>query len=283
MNLADLDFMSDLVRRRIGIVLGREKDYLLDTRLAPLARQFEYLSVAQLVHEIRKGNRVAEEAAIEAMTTNETLFFRDRMPFEQLERTILPQLTAKRPQGSEIRIWSAACSCGQEPYSIAMLLDSKPSWQSRQRITITATDVSHAMIRKAKNAVYTQFEIQRGLSPRNRDLYFQQDGPVWRLNQRICSMVTFKQQNILDDLTHLGTFDVIYCRNLLIYFDEETKKTVLRKLHQRLAPDGFLVLGAAETVIGLSSDFDYHPTERALYIPGARADRQMPRAMAALG
>jgi chemotaxis protein methyltransferase CheR len=275
MNLGDLDFMSELVRRKIGIVLGREKDYLLDTRLAPLARQFQFLSVAQLVHEIRKGNRAAEEAAIEAMTTNETLFFRDRMPFEQLERTILPTLTAKRAQGGEIKIWSAACSCGQEPYSIAMLLDSKPAWRARQRFSILATDVSNQMIQKAKNGVYTQFEIQRGLSTRNRDQYFVQDGPVWRLSQKIAQQVQYRQQNILDDLAHLGTFDIIYCRNLLIYFDEETKKSVLRKLHQRLAPDGYLVLGAAETVIGLSSDFDYHPTERALYIPGNRADRAM--------
>jgi chemotaxis protein methyltransferase CheR len=270
MNLADLDFMSDLVRRRIGIVLGREKDYLLDTRLAPLARQFEFISVAQLVHEIRKGNRQAEEAAIEAMTTNETLFFRDRLPFEQIERTILPDLTQRRPANSEIRIWSAACSCGQEPYSLAMLLDSKPFWRSRHRISILATDVSHAIIKKAKAGIYTQFEIQRGLSPRNRDLYFQADGPVWRLSQKIRDAVQFQQLNILDDLSRLGTFDVIYCRNLLIYFDEETKKSVLRRLHQQLAPDGYLVLGAAETVIGLSSDFDYHPSERALYIPGKR-------------
>jgi chemotaxis protein methyltransferase CheR len=273
MNLADLDFMSDLVRRRIGIVLGREKDYLLDTRLAPLARQFQFLSVAQLVHEIRRGNRQAEEAAIEAMTTNETLFFRDRLPFEQMERTILPALTSRRAAGAEIRVWSAACSCGQEPYSIAMLLDSKPAWVSRHRISILASDVSRAMIEKARNAVYTQFEIQRGLSDRNRDLYFQQDGPVWRLDPKIVQKVQFRQLNILDDLSGLGTFDLIYCRNLLIYFDEETKKAVLRKLHSRLAPDGFLVLGAAETVIGLSSDFDYHPTERALYIPGNRNER----------
>jgi chemotaxis protein methyltransferase CheR len=267
MNVVDLDFMSDLVRGRIGIVLGREKDYLLDTRLAPVARQFGFLSVAQLVHEIRKGNKTAEAAAIEAMTTNETLFFRDRLPFEQLERTILPSLTSKKPIGSEIRIWSAACSCGQEPYSISMLLDSKPAWQSRNRYSILATDVSHAMIDKARNGYYTQFEIQRGLSPRNRDLYFTQDGPVWKISSKILQMVQLRQLNILDDLTSLGTFDIIMCRNLLIYFDEETKKSVLRKLYQRLSPDGFLVLGAAETVIGLSSEFDAHPAERALYVP----------------
>jgi chemotaxis protein methyltransferase CheR len=271
MNLMDLDFMSDLVKGRIGIVLGREKDYLLDTRLAPVAKQFGFLSVAQLVHEIRKGNKKAETASIEAMTTNETLFFRDRLPFEQLERTILPALTSRKPVGSEIRIWSAACSCGQEPYSIAMLLDSKPAWQSRNRYSILATDVSQSMIDKARNGYYTQFEIQRGLSPRNRDLYFTQDGPVWKISPKILQMVQLRQLNILDDLTSLGTFDIIMCRNLLIYFDEETKKAVLRKLYQRLSPDGFLVLGAAETVIGLSSEFDYHPTERALYVPRPRA------------
>jgi chemotaxis protein methyltransferase CheR len=282
MNLAELDFMSDLVKRRIGIVLGREKDYLLVTRLAPVARQFGFLSVAQLVHEIRKGNRAAEEAAVEAMTTNETLFFRDRLPFEQLERVILPALTASRPQGAEIRIWCAACSCGQEPYSIAMLLESKPQWTSRHRFSILATDVSHQMIQKAKNGVYTQFEIQRGLSPRNRDRYFRQDGPVWRLDPVIQSMVQFQAYNILEDFSRFGQFDVILCRNLLIYFDEETKKSVLRRLSQRLAPDGFFMLGAAETVIGLSSDFDYHPSEKSLYVAAGRGIRQSIRPVQAV-
>jgi chemotaxis protein methyltransferase CheR len=272
-NIADLDYMSALVYQRIGIVLGRQKDYLLDTRLAPVARQFNCISVAQLVHQIRLGDRVAEEAAVEAMTTNETLFFRDRLPFEQLERTILPALTAARPAGSEIRIWSAACSCGQEPYSIAMLLDSKPQWQARHRFSIFATDVSRQMVEKAKAGLYSQFEVQRGLSDRNLDRYFKQDGPVWRIDRSIAAMVQFQRFNMLEDFTRFGTFDMIFCRNLLIYFDEARKKDILRRLSQRLAPDGFLLLGAAETVLGLSTDLDYHPGEKALYRLGARRTR----------
>jgi chemotaxis protein methyltransferase CheR len=276
MNLADIDFISEIVKRRIGIVLGREKDYLLDTRLAPLVRQFGLTSVAELVHAVRKGNREIEDAALEAMTTNETLFFRDRLPFEQLERVILPALTAARPAGTEIRIWCVACSSGQEPYSIAMLLDQMAPRLSRHRFSILATDVSHTMVARAKSGTFSQFEIQRGLAQRYLDRYFKADGPVYRIDPSLQRFITFQRFNVLDETAGLGTFDLILCRNLLIYFDETQKRQTLQKLSQRLAPEGYLILGAAETVIGLSTAFEYHNTERALYVNATRGQKMPP-------
>jgi chemotaxis protein methyltransferase CheR len=279
-NLADVDFISELVKRRIGLVLGREKDYLLDTRLAPLARQFNLTSVAELVQQVRRGNKQIEEAAIEAMTTNETLFFRDRLPFEQLEKVILPALLEQRPPGSEIRIWCAACSSGQEPYSIAILLDQLSARLSRHKVSILATDVSRAMVERCKSGVFTAFEVQRGLPQRFLERYFKQEGPVYRIDQALHKWINFQRMNLLEEISGLGTFDVIMCRNLLIYFDEAQKRQTLQKLSQRLAPDGYLMLGAAETVIGLTTAFEYHSTERALYVHASRGQRMPPPRLA---
>jgi chemotaxis protein methyltransferase CheR len=280
MKLADLEFMSQLVGGRIGIVLGREKDYLLDTRLAPLTRLFGLASVAELVDAIRRGDKRIEEAAIEAMTTNETLFFRDKLPFDQFLRVIGPKLAEARPAGGEIRIWCAACASGQEPFSLAMLIDANPQLFARHKISILATDVSSAMIARCKAAVYSAFEVQRGLPQRFLERYFRQDGVLHKLDRRIVDMVQFERLNMLEDFSRLGRFDVIFCRNLLIYFDEERKRQTLGRLAQRLAPDGYFILGAAETVIGLATQFEPHPQERALYV---LADRQRPGLRLAAG
>ncbi len=276
MKIADLEFISSIVHRRVGIVLGREKDYLIDTRLAPVARLFGHLSIEQLVQSIRAGHKLAEDAAIEAMTTNETLFFRDKQPFEYMSNLILPSLLQRRSPGTPLRIWCAACSSGQEPYSLSMLLDEMGLGPNR--VSIMATDISRNMVARAQAGIYSQFEIQRGLPTRFLLKHFVQDGLTWRINQRMGERIEFKVLNILDDFRYLGTFDIILCRNLLIYFDEARKKDVLSRLSRSLARDGYMLLGAAETVIGLTKEVVPHNTARALYVlPESAEAQQLPR------
>lgn len=267
MKLDDLIFISSIVHRRAGIVLGREKDYLIDTRLAPIARQFGHLSIEKLVEQIRRGHPEAEEAAIEAMTTNETLFFRDKQPFEHFANLVIPNLVQRRPPGSIIRVWSAACSSGQEPYSIAMLAEELAPKLGSCRVSIVATDLSKAMVARAKAGIYSQFEIQRGLPNRFLQKHFQPEGLTWRIDSRLTEKIDFRTANLLEDFSHLGRFDVIFCRNLLIYFDEARKKDILHRLSRALAPDGYVFLGAAETVIGINQDLQPHAVAKALYVP----------------
>ena len=266
MKLDDLMLISSIVHRRAGIVLGREKDYLIDTRLAPIARQFGHLSIEKLVDQIRRGHPEAEEAAIEAMTTNETLFFRDKQPFEHFANLVIPNLLQRRPPGSTIRIWCAACSSGQEPYSIAMLADELVPKLGSSRVSILATDLSKAMVSRAKAGIYSQFEIQRGLPTRFLQKHFQPDGLTWRIDGRLTERIDFRSANLLEDFSYLGRFDVIFCRNLLIYFDEARKKDILHRLSRSLAPDGYVFLGAAETVIGINQDLQPHAVAKALYV-----------------
>lgn len=274
MRLDDLTLISSIVHRRAGIVLGREKDYLIDTRLAPIARQFGHLSIEKLVDSIRKGHPEAEDAAVEAMTTNETLFFRDKQPFEHLSNLILPNLLQRRGAGQPIRIWCAACSSGQEPYSIAMLIDELSYRFSGSRINILATDLSKSMIARAKSGIYSQFEIQRGLPTRFLDRYFRKDGLTWYIDQRLTEKIEFRTLNLLEDFGYLGRFDIIFCRNLLIYFDEARKKDLLTRLARSLATDGYMILGAAETVIGLNQELLPHNSAKALYVPKASPEAQ---------
>ena len=272
MKLADLELISNLVHRRTGIVLGRQKDYLIDTRLAPVARLFGYLSVEQLVQTIRIGDQPAEDAAVEAMTTNETLFFRDKIPFDNIKTIVIPSLLKKRVAGQPLRIWCAACSSGQEPYSLSILLDEMGL--GINQASILATDFSHGMIKRAKAGIFSQFEIQRGLTTPLLNKYFTQDGQVWRINPRLGERIEFKQVNMLDDFKYLGNFDVIFCRNLLIYFDEQRKKDVISRLKKTLSYDGYLFLGAAETVLGLTKEVVPHAIAKSVYVHAGSAEAQ---------
>ena len=272
MKLDDLMLISSIVHRRAGIVLGREKDYLIDTRLAPIARQFGHLTIEKLVETIRCGHPEAEDAAVEAMTTNETLFFRDKQPFEHFSNLVLPNLMLRRPPGSVIRVWCAACSSGQEPYSIAMLLDELTARLGSQRVTILATDLSKAMIARSRAGNYSNFEIQRGLPQRFLQRHFTQEGLTWKIESRLTDRIDFRTINLLDDFQHLGKFDIIFCRNLLIYFDEARKKDILRRLAYSVAGDGYVFLGAAETVIGLNQELVPHAVAKALYVPQGSAE-----------
>src|SRR4030088_3551684 len=201
------------------------------------------------------------------MPPNETFFFRDKIPFDHLRETILPALVQTRANRRALRIWCAASSTGQEPYSIAMCLKEFGPALAGWRVEIVATDLSQAVLEKARTGIFSQFEVQRGLPIQMLVKYFTQIGELWQLNADIRSMVQHRQLNLLQDFSHLGTFDVIFCRNVLIYFDQDTKTGIFERLARMLEPDGALALGAAETVVGLTDAFSPYPERRGLYRP----------------
>lgn len=268
MQAADFQFLSALIKERSGIALSSDKTYLLENRLGPLAAQRRLNDIAGLVARMRS---VRDEQLIrdvvEAMTTNESLFFRDGKPFELLRTVILPRIVAARPKERPLRIWSAACSSGQEAYSIAITLLEEEALLAGRPVEIVATDIATSMLIKAKAGVYSQFEVQRGLPIRLLLKYFTQKGTNWEIAPRLRSMVSFRQHNMLGECAGLGRFDIVFCRNVLIYFDEPTKKGVIERIAQVLAPDGVLLLGAVETIIGLSTRLEIVPGAAGIYRP----------------
>jgi chemotaxis protein methyltransferase CheR len=223
--------------------------------------------IAELVARIRGGSDPLTSEVVEAMTTNETFFFRDKIPFDHLRETIVPALLQTRANRRALRIWCAASSTGQEPYSIAMCLKEFGAALAGWRIEIVATDLSQAVLEKSKAGIFSQFEVQRGLPIQLLVKYFNQIGELWQLNADIRAMVQHRQLNLLQDFSHLGTFDVIFCRNVLIYFDQDTKAVIFERLAKVLEPDGVLTLGAAESVVGISDAFKPYPDRRGLYRP----------------
>jgi chemotaxis protein methyltransferase CheR len=213
---------------------------------------------------------------VEAMTTNESFFFRDKTPFEHFQQVMLPHLLQARARDRRIKIWCAAASTGQEPYSLAITIRELAAKLAGWRLDITATDLSTEVLEKAKAGVYTQFEVQRGLPINTLLKYFEQSGETWRIDPSLRGMITWRQLNLLDDFRHLGTFDIVFCRNVLIYFDNPTKASVLEKIAKMLTPDGFLVLGAAETVVGLTSSFKPMADKRGLYAPAVGVEAATP-------
>ncbi|MCC5995770.1 MAG: protein-glutamate O-methyltransferase CheR [Oceanicaulis sp.] len=257
------------VRARTGLVLGPEKAYLVESRLGPLARKSGFASVEALIDAMMRGDKAVLTAACEALATHETFFFRDKTPFEMFEQVIAPTLKGARA-GRNLKIWCAAASSGQEPYSLAMLLDEAGGPQA----DILATDMSAAVLEKAKAGLYTQFEVQRGLSIQRLVKHFDQTGEAWRIKPHLRQKVRFEQSNLLEDFSRLGRMDVIFCRNVLIYFDIETKAKILERLAAQLADDGYLILGAAETVVGLTDSLRPAQGHRGLYTrAGAAANK----------
>ena len=266
MNPQDYDFLRKLLKERSGLDLSADKQYLVESRLIPLARRASLPGIAELVQKIKLGAETLTSEVVEAMTTNETFFFRDKIPFDHLRETILPTLLKARANRRSLRIWSAACSTGQEPYSIAMCLKERAQELAGWRIEIIATDLSQEVLEKAKSGIYSQFEVQRGLPVQLLVKYFTQIGEHWQISPEIRGMVQHRQLNLLQDFSHLGKFDVIFCRNVLIYFDQDTKTGIFGRLAKALEPDGMLLLGAAETVVGISDAFRPHPDRRGLYL-----------------
>jgi chemotaxis protein methyltransferase CheR len=284
----DYEYLRKLLKERSGLDLSADKQYLVESRLIPLARRVALSGIAELVQKIKAGGAEAlTSEVVEAMTTNETFFFRDKIPFDHLREAILPALIKARASRRALRIWCAASSTGQEPYSIAMCV-KEFAGLAGWRVEIVATDLSLAVLEKSKAGIFSQFEVQRGLPIQMLVKYFTQIGELWQLNAEIRAMVQHRQLNLLQDFSHLGSFDVIFCRNVLIYFDQDTKAGIFDRLSRMLEPDGVLALGAAESVVGISDAFKPYPERRGLYCPNpARTARggvaaMMPHALKAV-
>ncbi|MCF6292211.1 MAG: protein-glutamate O-methyltransferase CheR [Robiginitomaculum sp.] len=266
MNSANFEFLANLLLKKSGHVLSPEKGYLLDSRLGPIARKEGLSSVEELVQSMRTGNDERLSCAVtEAMTTNETFFFRDRTPFDLFKSEVIPYLAENRRPGSKARIWCAAASAGQEPYSLSMILREERSALRGIQMDILASDISEKVIEKAKAGLYSQFEVQRGLPVQLLVKYFQKQGDLWQVDPSLRQSISFRTFNLLNSFHTLGTFDVVFCRNVLIYFNQQTKTDILNRIASRLAPDGFLFLGAAETVLGLTDAFEPVAGKRGLY------------------
>ena len=267
----DFDYLRKLLKERSGLVLAAEKQYLAESRLLPVARRHGMTTLGELVGRLKTaGTGALAVEVVEAMTTNETFFYRDKIPFEHLCDPMIPALVAARAKEKRIRIWCTAASTGQEPYSIAMALRSLGAALAGFRVDITATDLSSDVIERAKAGIYSQFEVQRGLPIQQLVKFFSKVGDAWQIAPEIRGMVQFRTLNLLNDFSALGGFDLVFCRNVLIYFDQDTKIGVLNRLARQMPDDGFLVLGAAETVVGLTDAFRPVSDRRGLYAPNAQ-------------
>ncbi len=280
----DYDYLRRCLKERSGLVLSADKQYLVESRLLPVARKAGLTGLGDLVRALRLGrDNALMTAVVEAMMTNESFFFRDKLPFEYFGSIIMPALIAARRNSRSIRIWCAAASTGQEPYSLAMCLKAMEREIAGWRIEILATDLSSEVLEKARLGLYSQFEVQRGLPIQLLVKHFAQVGEVWQIAPELRAMVKYRQFNLLSDFAQLGLFDVIFCRNVLIYFDQQTKVDVLNRMARATTSDGFLVLGAAETVVGLVDSFKVMTDTRGLYAPNARRPLPSPQAAAKPG
>ena len=287
MTPTEYEYLRKLLKERSGLDLSADKQYLIESRLLPLARKAGLADIAELVQKLHGGSSALITSVVEAMTTNETFFFRDKVPFDHFRETIMTEIIKARASRRSVRIWCAAGSTGQEPYSLAMCLKEMGAALSGWRIEIIATDLSQEVLEKSKVGLYSQFEVQRGLPIQMLVKYFKQTGEFWQINPELRAMVQHRQLNLLHDFSQLGTFDVIFCRNVLIYFDQETKINIFQRLCKAMEADGFLVLGAAETVVGLTDAFKPFPDKRGLYKPNdarvAKVPAGMTRVSAAAG
>lgn len=261
--LRSFDSLCAYLRRTSGLVLGADKRYLVESRVTPVMKRAGMSELGDLVRALEAGRMpgLAEEV-VQAMTINETYFFRDRFPFETLRQKILPRLIVSRAQQKKIRIWSAASSTGQEAYSIGMIIEESSPALSTWQIEIVGTDLSQNALTTARKALYSQFEVQRGLTPEQIQRYFTPVGHMWQLKDTVRSRVEFRHYNLLDTYAPLGRFDLIFCRNVLIYFDADRKSDVLNRMSQILAPDGLLAIGASESIIGLNTRLKPHQEYR---------------------
>ncbi len=268
MKIVDFELYKDLLYTKSGLQLTPDKSYLLDSRLTPIAKKWGFPSLDVMSGSLRGlPDPGLVKDIVEAMTTNETSFFRDTRPFDNFEKYVLPHMIEHRAKAKRLRIWCAACSSGQEPYSLAMILKEKATQISNWHIEILATDLSDDILEHARQGLYSQFEVQRGLPVTYLMKYFSQDNEKWRISNEIKHMVRFENFNLLERMSALGNFDVIFCRNVLIYFDNETKTRVLMNMSQQIASDGFLFLGGAETVLGISDRFKLQEGAKGLYVP----------------
>jgi chemotaxis protein methyltransferase CheR len=265
-------FISGLVRRDAAIVLEAGKEYLVEARLLPLARQSGVPTVSEFVTRAQqRPEPETHRRIVDALTTNETSFFRDGEPFAQLTSTIVPDLVSRRGATRNLKVWSAACSSGQEPYTLAMVLqDALPSGWT---FDIVGTDISTEMLERAEHGEYSQLEVNRGLPASLLVRHFERTGMSWRVSASIRKAVSYRRVNLAAQLPAMGPFDIVFLRNVLIYFDVETKRQVLQRVNSTLRPDGWLFLGSAETTIGIDDRFERVVAGRtSAYRPRAAAN-----------
>lgn len=267
----DLDFIRDVVRKETGNVWSENQAYLIESRLKDVAQMSGFDSIETLVDALKKAPALHGRKVAEGITVNETRFFRDMEMFDSLEQVILPQLVEARKLQRRLSIWSAACSTGQEPYSLAMLIAEKFPQTAGWDIQITACDINDAVLEKTKSATYSQFEVNRGLPVRMLAKYFERDGMNWRVKEPIRKQVQTRKHNLLHPLPVFGV-DLVLIRNVLIYFDVPNKLDILTRVHRVVKPDGFVILGGGETLLGIDAPFGsencggitaYRPMERA--------------------
>lgn len=253
----DFAYISELARRRAAIVLEPGKEYLVESRLSGVAKGEGHAELGDLITKLKSAPESGPLHAkvIDALTTNETFFFRDHHPFEVLKNTILPKLVRDRAASRRLSIWCAACSTGQEPYSVAMLLREHFPVLTSWNVKIAATDLSPRVLAQAREGLYSQMEVNRGLPAQYLIKYFRQDGSGWRLNEDVRKLVDFQELNLIQPWVNQPVFDLVFLRNVMIYFDIPTKRTILKNIRKHLARDGYLFLGAAETVINMDAGF----------------------------
>lgn len=262
----DFNYVARLVLERSAIVLEANKTYLVESRLTPLARQQGHSCVGELVARVRGGDRETARLVVEAMTTNETSFFRDVHPFEALKQEILPRLIQQRAAERTLSIWSNACSSGQEIYSVAMILREHFGHLGNWNVRLIASDLSSQILARAREGLFNQTEVNRGLPAPLLVKYFQREGLHWRIKTDLRKLVDFREVNLVENWpTTLPPMDVIFLRNVLIYFSPETKMAILQKVRRLLRPDGCLFLGGAETTINLDPNFERLQAGKAFY------------------
>jgi chemotaxis protein methyltransferase CheR len=269
--------LAALLKARSGLIIGQDKIYLLETRLGRLLKREKLADLNALAECLRRptADMLARDV-VEAMTTNESFFFRDDKPFAHFRTQALSRLVAARPASAALRVWSAASSSGQEAYSLAMIVAESRAMLGGRKVEIIGTDIARDQLARAKDGLYTQFEVQRGLPVQMLMRYFKKEDAAWRIAEQIRAMAQFKEWNLLGDLRPLGRFDIVFCRNVLIYFDQETKKRVLEGIAALMPPDGLLYLGGAETVLGITSRFAPMAGERGVYgVAGVTQERKV--------
>lgn len=259
----DYEFVVRLLREQSGQILEPGKEYLVRARLSPLVDQHRLAGIDELVGRLRRGDSMLVDQVVEAMVITETSFFRDGHPFESLRHELLPRLIERRRAERRLNIWCAACSSGQEPYSVAILLKEHfPELESWQ-VNLTATDLSHEMLDRSREGRYSQIEISRGLTPVLLEKWFRQEGAIWRLDERVRRSVTFRPINLSHPWPPMETWDLILLRNVMIYFDVEVKRQILGRVSRVLRDDGYLLLGGAETTHNLDDSFQRLESYRA--------------------
>ncbi len=268
LNPADFAYLANYVKSSTAIILTPDKDYLVESRLAPVARRVGVNGIAELVGALRKNSSPHSEIGqliSEAMTTNETYFFRDVKPFDVLKTTLLPEAIERRSQDRTLNIWSAACSSGQESYSIAMTIKEHFPQLSNWRVRLFATDISKSMVERTREGIFSQIEINRGLPATMLVKYFTKSGSEWRVKPDLTKMVEASTMNLAGQWPLLPRMDIVFLRNVLIYFDLDTKRAIMKKVVTSLSKGGTLLLGGSETTMNVSSDFDRLPSGDSFY------------------